>query len=123
MPQLAKATPMVLSELYYEKATFVKAAGRKQLRFVQLFVFLSKSRYKKQTKHTLNMYIMNMRKSILLPGVITPTLKNNNLGMCTYSFIILSVHILNIRFCKVMTYFLSYGGDASCLLTYKKVCT
>jgi hypothetical protein len=29
MPQLAKATPMVLSELYYEKAAFVKAAGRK----------------------------------------------------------------------------------------------
>jgi hypothetical protein len=40
----------VLSELYYGKAAFVKAARRKQLPLVQLLFFLSKSRYKKQNQ-------------------------------------------------------------------------
>jgi hypothetical protein len=44
IPQLAKAPPKVLSELYYKKAAFIKAIERKQLPLVQLLLFLSKNR-------------------------------------------------------------------------------
>jgi hypothetical protein len=44
IPQLAKAPPKVLSELYYKKADFIKAIERKQLPLVQLLLFLSKNR-------------------------------------------------------------------------------